>query len=59
MIAVASIAVVGLYRAHGPTPAFSVIPTQNSARSLTPSEVENVLGLQFQVAGRVTGAAYF
>jgi hypothetical protein len=49
VIAAASVAAVGLYRAHSPAPAFNVTATQKNARPLTQSEVENLLGSQFVV----------
>ena len=48
-IAATGVAAVCLYRAHSPAPAFNVSATQKNARTLTQSEVENLLGSQFVV----------
>jgi hypothetical protein len=53
VIAAASIAAVGLYRAYSPAPTFNVSPMQKNARTLAESEVKNLLGSQFVVVRRV------
>jgi hypothetical protein len=54
IVVIAAIAfAVTLYRARIPAPTFSVSPIQETARSLTHSEVENLLGSQFVVVRRV------
>jgi hypothetical protein len=53
VIIAATIAAVGFYRAHSPAPTFAVVPTQKNARTLTQSEVENLLGSQFVVVRKV------
>jgi hypothetical protein len=49
VIAAAAGAAVCLYRAHSPAPTFNITATQKNARTLTQSEVENLLGSQFVV----------
>ena len=53
VITAAAIAAVGFHRAHSPAPTFTVVPTQKSARTLTQSEVESLLGSQFVVLRKV------
>ena len=53
VITAAAIAAVGFYRVQSPAPTFTVVPTQKNARTLTQSEVENLLGSQVVVVRKV------
>jgi hypothetical protein len=43
----------GLYRTHAPLPKLNVTPTQKNPPPLAPSEVANLLGMQYRTIRRV------